>query len=124
MLSGWDMATARRMWFVPDVTVWGLASWGEINYLALEQVGATVSLLYGAADLGDEGQRVDFADLSDHRGNDLPENLECPKVIVSPRQAESAFVVGSESSDGFKIARPADSGGPVRADLLIIEMGN
>ena len=65
-----------------------------------------------------------IGDLSDHRGNQLPDALDAARVIVRPRGTETAFIVGGESSSGFKIARDPDAVGPVTVDLMIIERGS
>ncbi len=124
MISGLERAKSHRIWFVPEFSAWGLAGWSEIEFVVQEQVQSTTSVLYGAIDIGDVAQQVTFANLTDHRGNPLPQSLSSPRVIVRPRSVETAFVVGEESTEGFKIARDPDASGPVLVDLLIIEMGD
>ncbi len=124
MISGLERAQSHRLWFVPEFTAWGLAGWSEVEFLVQEQVESTTSVLYGTVDVGDVAQRVTFGDLTDHRGNHLPSLIESPRVIIRPRSVETAFVVGEESSQGFKIARDSDASGPVMVDLFIIEMGD
>ncbi|MBU8934042.1 MAG: hypothetical protein KOO62_08535 [candidate division Zixibacteria bacterium] len=115
--------TSRRMWFVPDFTVWGLPNMGELAFVTLEQVGAEKTVLYGSCSVGESSQEVSFDDLVDFRGNVLPEIIESPRVFLRSHTSDAVFVVGSESGTSFKVAREADSSGPVAADLLIIEMG-
>ncbi|MFH1686762.1 MAG: hypothetical protein ABIE70_04485 [bacterium] len=122
-IAGIQGVTARRMWFVPELSVHGVAGWGEVDYLVLEQVGDTSSILYGSAGLGDEAQTVRFDALADHRGNQLPSTIAAPRVLIRPRGAEVAFVVGTESDNSFKVAREATTASPVIVDLLIMEMG-
>jgi len=124
MQSGLERVLSRRMWFVPDYEVWGLAEWGSADFLVAEGIGSEISVGYGSQSLGSDAQSVAFADLSDHRGNQLPDSLDAARVVVRPRGAETAFVVGGESSSGFKIARDASAVGPVTVDLLIIELGS
>jgi hypothetical protein len=112
------------MWFVPQFSAWGLSEWSEVEFLVAEEVESTTSILYGTIDIGDAVQQVTFEDLTDHRGNHLPVTIDSPRVIVRPRSVETAFVVGDESDQGFKIARDPDAAGPVTVDLLIIEMGS
>jgi len=123
-MSGWERVTAHRTWFVPDFAVWGQPSLGEHEYVALEKIGSTRSIYYGTASIGESQQEVLFNQLTDHRGNTLPSQLESPRVLVRPRGSETAFVVGCESPDRFKIARNADTAGPLTVDLLIVEMGD
>ena len=124
MISGLERAKSFRVWFVPEFSAWGLAGWSEIEFVVQEQVLSSTSILYGTIDIGDAAQQVTFANLTDHRGNQLPQSLLSPRVIVRPRSVETAFVVGEESAEGFKIARDPDASGPVMVDLLIIEMGD
>jgi hypothetical protein len=123
MLSGLDRAQARRMWFVPEFEIWGLAEWGTADFLVVEQIGAESTIGYGSHSLGGDAQAVVFEDLIDHRGNHLPSTIDAARVIIRPRSTETAFVVGSESATGFKLARDPDAAGPVAADLLILELG-
>lgn len=122
-MSGWESLNAHRSWFVPDFAVWGQPSLGEHEYLALEKIGSTRSIYYGTASIGESQQEVLFSQLTDHRGNLLPSSLDCPRVFVRSKGSDAAFVVGSEAADRFKIARDADSAGPVTVDLYIVEMG-
>ncbi len=124
MSHGFAHTVARRMWFIPGFEVWGLADWGQVDYLVTEQVAGTTSVLFGRHGLGDDAQSVSFADLTDHRGNKLPEMIDAARVMIRPRSADAAFLVGDESTGGFKIARDPSAEGPVSVDLLIIEMGS
>ena len=124
MNSGLERVLSHRMWFVPEYEVWGLAEWGSADFLVSEEVGSDVTIGYGSQTLGGDAQSVAFGDLSDHRGNQLPDALDAARVIVCPRGTETAFIVGGESSLGFKIARDPDAVGPVTVDLMIIEMGS
>jgi hypothetical protein len=121
--TGFESLVSRRMWLVPDFNVWGLPGWSEVEYLAVEQVGSDLSIHYGRADIGDSAQAVSYADLTDYRGNHLPEAIVSPKVLVQPRGVHAAFLVGAESGSGFKIGRDPEAEGPVAVDLLVIEMG-
>ncbi len=122
-IAGIESVTARRMWFVPELSVHGLAGWGQVDYLALEKVNDTSSVLYGSAGLGDEAQTVRYDSLHDHRGNQLPSIINNARVIIRPRGVEASFVVGTESESSFKVARDATTASPVMVDLLIVEMG-
>jgi len=123
MISGLEKVKSHRLWFVPQFSAWGLADWSEVEFLVAEEVQSTTSILYGAIAIGDAAQQVTFGDLTDHRGNQLPAAIDSPRVIVRPRSVETAFVVGEESDQGFKIARDPDAPGPVMVDLFVIEMG-
>ncbi|MEW5795791.1 MAG: hypothetical protein AB1772_05470 [Candidatus Zixiibacteriota bacterium] len=123
-MPGLERILSRRTWFVPDFAVWGQPSLGEHEYLALEQVGATWSVYYGTAAIGESDQEVLFSQLTDHRGNALPGSIKSPRVLVRAKGSESAFVVGQETSDQFKIARDMSAPGPVVIDLYIVELGD
>lgn len=124
MNTALERVTARRAWFVPEVVVWGAQGTGRIEYLALEMVDSSVSVLYGNADPGGGVQEVQFSELVDHRGNNLPASLKAPRVIPRPRGSSGVYVVAAESSERFLIARDPSAAGPVLTDLLILEMGD
>jgi hypothetical protein len=123
-MTGLERIIAKRSWFVPDFAVWGEPSLGEREYLILEQVDATWSVGYAVASIGQADQEVLFSQLTDHRGNSLPDSLESPRVFVRPRGATPVFVVGSESSDRFKIAQGSSDDGPTTVDLWVVEFGD
>jgi hypothetical protein len=124
MLTGYHLATARRLWFIPDFVVWGLPSLGDLEFLTHETVDGTASVHFGSASIGDSQQVVHYHDLTDHRGNALPQTLNQARVLPRARGARQAYVVAEESGDSFRIARPSDSDGPVTTDLLILELGD
>ncbi len=124
MLNGLPYPNSRRIWFVPNMTIWGMPSLGEIRFLVVEKIDSTTSVLYGSGDIGPAQQEIAFADLVDHRGNNLPATLDSPKVIPRPRDQHAVFVVGQESDVKFKIARDPDTPTAVTTDLFIMEMGS
>ncbi len=124
MLSALSQVNTRRMWFVPRLSVWGTSGWGEIDYLVIEQVDETDSILFGTVGMGDSSQLVMFEELMDFRGNALPATIKNPRVLVRPKGEQTAFIVGDELTSGFKIARQVDAGGPVTVDLLVVELGD
>jgi hypothetical protein len=123
-MYGIEQLLARRSWFVPEFTVWGLPGFGESDFLAVEQIGQTRSVLYGSTDLGGVEQAVTFDSLIDHRGNPLPATIESPLVIARPKGPAQPFVIGRESATGFRIARPSTSPLPIQIDLLVVELGD
>lgn len=123
MIAGLERVKSHRVWFVPNLLVWGLPSWGGLELLILEQVDSELTIGYNSIGIGDTEQAVHFEDLTDHRGNSLPHSLSAPRVIVRSRTAASAFVVATESDTSFKIARDPDADGPVTVDLMVVEMG-
>jgi hypothetical protein len=112
------------MWFVPQVAVWGAAGLGEIEYLVFEEVNSSGAVYHGSIDISDTPQEIRFDQLADHRGNQLPSSLASPRVIPRSREASSAFIVGEETAESFKIARDPSTTEVVTTDLLILEMGD
>lgn len=124
MQSALARVNTRRVWFVPQFSVWGAADWGEIQYLVIENVESIKTVLFGTARLGEDYQSVKFEELTDFRGNALPASLKNPRVLIRPRSNSTAFIVGDESSKGFCIARQTDSANSVTVDLLVVELGD
>ena len=124
MIAGLERVKSRRMWFVPDVAIWGLAVWEQLEFIALEEIQSETGILFGAANLGDDAQQLLYAELADHRGNALPASIDAPLVMIRSRGEHRAYVVGRESGSGVKVARAADAPTPVTSDLLVIEMGS
>lgn len=123
-MDGFALATAKRSWFVEGFMVWGTPGLGTIEYLADENMGGSdVGVYFGQQDFTSGSQNVAFADLRDHRGNALPATLTAPRVLIRPRTTVPVYLVGTESAEGFAIARDESAVGPVPVDLLIIEMG-
>ncbi len=112
-----------RVWYVPDVQVWGTQAWGDLSMLMVENSEGTRSLMYHAVDIGGSSQEMLFSSLRDFRGNQLPQSIANPRVMICPRSAYTAFPVGSVSNKSFRIARDLKAAGPVTVDLLILEMG-
>lgn len=123
MISGYDRVRTKRSWWVPGFTVWGLPSWEEAEFLAVEDVEGTASVHFGVVAIGDASQPVLYSELIDHRGNQLPSSLDKPLVLIRPRSEATVFVVEQESATGFRIARESTAIEPATVDLLVIEMG-
>jgi hypothetical protein len=123
MISGLERVMAHRIWFVPDLMVWGLPSVDEVEFVATEQAGSSAQVMFGVADIGDGPQQVQFGQLVDHRGNRLPDSIRSPRVMLRPRSGAHTFVAEPESPTGFKIARDSSASDSIPVDLLIIEMG-
>ena len=122
MNNGLVQLTSHRIWRIPNFNVWGVQNLGEIEYLNLEQVDTTKSIAFGSVSIGDSSQSVSFAGLTDSRGNSLPSNITKPLVIARPLSDRQVFMVGTETSTGFKIARDSKSNRPVTTDLIIVEL--
>ena len=112
----------RRLWHVPDFLVWGLADEALFYYLGVERVDSNDRVMFGMSGVGDSAQDVMFSDLVDFRGNNLPDTIASPRVLVRFRSEYSAYVIGEESGAGFRVARDPFAPGPVRVDLFVYEM--
>ena len=123
MISGLESVKSKRVWFVPEFSVWGLSQEGQVDYLVVEQDDTDKNIFLGSIAIGSSLQEVSFCNLTDHRGNALPASIDSPRVIPRSRSQEAVFVVGDESDTSFKIARDPEAMEPVMVDLFIMEMG-
>lgn len=122
-MTGYALANLKRSWYIPNLNVYGTVGWGEFEYLLAENVNSVISVLFNAVSIGDNSQQIVYRNLIDHKGNSLPETLVNPKVIIKQKSEDRAYIVGDESSTGFKIVRSDQSSTPVPVDLYIVEMG-
>ncbi len=123
MYSGYALANARRCWYVPDFNVWGTPGWGDLELVVVENIASVNSILFNAVNIGDGSQQVNYNNLTDFRGNKLPQSIKNPKIQIKPKSENSAFIIGTETDSSFKIARSSDIRGAVKVDLMILEMG-
>lgn len=122
-MTALERVTARRIWFVPGVTVYGSATGAEFGVLLSEMINGQRAVYYQSILTGDDIQRIRFDSLTDHRGNRLPAEISVPRVIPRSRSEQPVFVTSIESNESFTIARPGTAQRPVTADLLIVELG-
>ena len=115
--------TAKRTWLVHDLTVWGTGTLGAIEFLLADGPTATGELYFGTADIGDSAQSVEFSQLTDHRGNQLPSTISAPHVMIRSRSTTPVYLIGRETNSGFKIARNSNAPDRATVDLIVIEMG-
>ena len=113
----------RRMWLIRDFVVWGSLSAYEFSFLmtVVQQTEKRISFM--SVPLGGQLQKVNYADLQDFRGNNLPATIINPKVVALPKTAVGVIVVGQEDNETFAIARTQESDPNGLCDLLIIEVG-
>ena len=123
MISGLDKSKTRRVWIVPDFQVWGMKGLGNAEYLALETVGTEKNIHFGSVAIAGLQQQVLYSNLKDRRDNSLPSQIASPMIVIQPRSEYSAFIVGESGDTSFIIARAPGASGPVRVDLMIMEMG-
>jgi len=113
---------AKRIWSVPGVVVYGTLGAVELLLLRSESTPTSKRVIFENAVLGGVEQVLFYQNLTDQRGNKLPQKLKSPKVVVLPKTGIAAVIVGEESEQLFRLAK---TGGTDNAlvDLLIIEMG-
>ncbi|MCM2271814.1 MAG: hypothetical protein NDJ18_04575 [candidate division Zixibacteria bacterium] len=114
---------AKRTWLVHDLVVWGTGNTAALDLLLAETPTLSGELYFNTAFLGDSAQSVEFGQLTDHRGHQLPSTISQPHIIIRPRSNTLACLIGHETDRGFRIARDSASIGPAVVDLLIFEMG-
>jgi len=113
----------HRMWLVRDFLVWGTLSAYEFSFLITENDQTNRRILFVSTPLGGDHQKVNFSELVDFRGNNLPEIIENPKVAVFSKSSVGVVVVGQEDSDSFSIAKTKLVESHGLCDLLIFEVG-
>jgi hypothetical protein len=118
-----DYLRGRRTWVVPNFVVWG--DWSLASFLLLyTEMGETSKrVMLARNNLGGLDQSVAFETLYDFRGNQLPQTISSPKVMVMPKNEVNCFVLGTETETGFRIARFSGSEKAGLVDLMIVEMG-
>ena len=123
-MPGLEQILAKRSWFVPEFTVWGLPGYVVTDFLVVELLGQTSTILFGSQDFGGAEQEVVFNQLVDHRGNNLPDSINSPMVLARSKGEAAPYIIGRETPAGFKIARPSDTTSPVQTDFFVVELGD
>lgn len=113
---------SKRIWAVPGVTVFGTLGAVQLLLLRSEVTPSAKRVVFETAVLGGVEQVLFYKDLTDFRGNKLPQKLKNPKVAVLPKTAVAAIVAGLEGDELFRLAKTSGTDNAL-ADLLIIEMG-
>lgn len=113
----------RRLWVVRNFQIFGTADEARFLYLGIENVAAVNRIMFGATGIGGAVQDIRFSDLIDFRGNNLPDTINSPKVLIRFRSPYAAYLIGEESDSGFRMARDISAPGPISVDLFIYEMG-
>ena len=118
-----DYLRGRRVWVVNNFSVWGEYS-AVVPILIWTETGASSNrLIFARENLGGFEQAVNFSDLSDFKGNQLPQTIANPKVIILQKNEVECLVIGQESQTGFKIAKLTDGDQNGVVDLVIVENG-
>lgn len=114
----------KRMWVVQNFVVWGEVGGDDFTFLYTQIEEASKRICFNQSYLGGKEQWVNFSSLYDWKGNNLPSNIEHPKVLVLPKREVACFLVGQETFQGFKIAKSVSGGSEDGlVDFLIVEMG-
>jgi hypothetical protein len=115
--------TGRRAWYVTDVSVWGDLNAETVRSLATEIDDTNARVVFYEFVIGGEAQAVPYASLTDHRGNQLPADIERPVVMVIPRNPVGVVVVGRPTNAACRLARTQPGAGDGLVDLWIVEAG-
>ena len=113
----------KRMWWVNGVNVWGTVSSMEANLLITIKQPGSSRIVFASIPVGGEVQQIEYKDLTDTRGNRLPEELNNPRVIAVSKNDIGVVVQGAENSKSFTLAKTRSTDLTATADLLIVEMG-
>jgi hypothetical protein len=117
-----DYLKSNRKWLIRDYCVWGDDDAFEADMLMTELAASTLRVVFMHQYSGGNGQVVNFADLLDHRGNQLPSTINNAEVIIIPKNAVATFVRGLIGPTSFRIARSSQGPAEAIVDLLIMEM--
>ncbi len=113
----------RRAWLVENLSVWGSDSEAEFLMALAETVGSDTRLGFWQISLGGQSQEILFSSLTDNRGNNLPETIKSPAVVVIPRGRQGAFIKNVNGETGFNIAQCEGSSVSVAVDIMVFETG-
>ncbi len=117
-----DYLKSNRKWLIRDYRVWGDDGAFEADMFMTETTPSTSRVVFLHQFVGGNGQVVNFADLLDHRGNQLPSTISNAEVVIIPKNAVAAFVPGSVGQTSFRIAKSNRQPADAVVDLLIMEM--
>ena len=117
-----DYLISNRKWLIRDYHIWGYAGNFEADMFMTETDSPVSRVVFLQEFVGGAGQIVEFADLLDHRGNRLPSSINNAEIILIPKNAISAFVLGTAGPASFRVARAPQQAADAIVDLLIMEM--
>jgi hypothetical protein len=113
----------RRVWLVENLAVWGSDCEARFLIAVAEKVASDTRIGFWQVSLGGQLQEVSFSSLCDNRGNNLPENIKSPAVVVIPRGRQGAFIKSINGESGFTIARSEGDLSAVSVDVMVFETG-
>jgi len=117
-----DYLKSNRKWLVRDYIVWGDNGAFEADMIMTEFVSGDERIVFSHEFTGETAQTVIFKNLVDHRGNQLPEKIDNPEVILVPKNPVRSFILGSIGGKSFRISKDSNQLSNSLVDLLIMEM--
>ncbi|MCJ7496867.1 MAG: hypothetical protein MUO78_01850 [candidate division Zixibacteria bacterium] len=117
-----DYLRGRRVWLVKNFCVWGEYSAVDLLLVHTEIIESSKRIIFDRIGLGGKNQEANFNTLYDYKGNQLPDEINSPKVSAIPKNDVFCMVI-EESKAGFKIAKGNNSSENGLVDLLIFELG-
>jgi len=124
MINGIALVNSNRVWYVPDVNVWGSTVWSELDMAMVEETENVMAVFYNTGNPGDNIQEIKYQDLTDYRGNKLPAQISNPRILVKQKSENTAYIAGVEGGESFRITREKSAPESVTVDLIIYEMGS
>jgi hypothetical protein len=117
-----DFLKSNRKWLVPNFVVWGDNGTFEADMIMTEFISGDERTVFNHEYTGETAQTVIYKNLVDHRGNQLPEKIVNPEVILIPRNPVSSFILGTVGEKSFRISKDSKQLSNSVVDLLIMEM--
>ncbi len=117
-----DYLKSNRKWLVRDFRVWGDGGAVESDMIATETDSSNSRIVYLREFAGGIEQKVSFADLVDHRGNNLPSSITNAEITLVPKNNVTAYIRGTVGPSSFRIAKDRTEPSDAKVDLLILEM--
>jgi hypothetical protein len=117
-----DFLKSNRKWLVPNFVVWGDNGTFEADMIMTEFISGDERIVFNHEFTGETAQTVTYKDLVDHRGNQLPEEIVNPEIILIPRNPVSSFILGTVGEKSFRISKDSKQLSNSVVDLLIMEM--
>jgi len=117
-----DYLRSNRKWLVRDYTVWGDNGNYQADMVLTEENAPNDRVIFHHQYSGGIPQIVNFADLTDHRGNQIPTMIKNAHIILIAKSPIQSFILGPVGSTSFHIAKPSTQSGDSIVDILIMEM--
>ncbi len=122
MNSTIDYLKSNRKWLVRDYTVWGDNGTFEADMVLTEFNSGNNRVVFNHEFTGAGAQLVNFADLVDHRGNQLPSSINNAEIILISKGPIPSFILGSVGLKSFRVSKDSSQPSDAVVDFLIMEM--